>query len=164
MNLRIIVRAGTAWFAAKDVCDALGLPDVSAALKEIPSHGKMSMAASGGRRLIMINGMALGCLACRPEFGTFLRFAAAKSSELTKQPKNVSGPDDGFFTVSEYADRQGIVFVKAEASKIGKLATRISRERGLPIHRHKHELFGTINAYAEEVIKDAFEEADADEA
>lgn len=38
-KLRMAVRANTAWFAAKDVCDALGLGDVSVALRRLPSHG-----------------------------------------------------------------------------------------------------------------------------
>lgn len=163
-KLRMAVRANTAWFAAKDVCDALGLGDVSVALRRLPSHGKMSTAVSDGRRLIMINTMALGLLACKPEYSEFLLSAAEQSSGLLKQPKDVFGPEDGFFTVAEYADKQGLMLVKAEASKIGKLAMQISRERGLPVHRHKHDLFGTINAYSEEAIRCAFEDTDADKA
>ena len=112
----------------------------------------------------MINGLGLGCLACRPEFSRVLRLAADKSAELAKQPKAVSAPDDGYFSVAEYADKQGVIFVNAEASKIGKLATQISRQRGLPIHRHKHSLFGAINAYSEEALSSALEEIYADEA
>lgn len=157
--MRYLVRANAVWFAAKDVCDALGISNVSEALREIPSHGKISTAVSHGRRLIMINTAAMGLLACRPEFKKFFSSAIECGERMLRRPQKVSD-DDGFYTVSEYAGKLGLRLCSSEASRMGKLASELSKVRGLPIHRHEHGVFGAVNAYAEEVMAEVLKDAD----
>lgn len=158
-KLRVLARSGTVWFAAKDVCDALGISDVSEVLRSLPTSDKISVSVSEGKKLIMISAMGLGLLACSPALRSFLGWAYGSGKFLLKQPRLISSAeeDEGYYTVSEYAACQGYMLCNAEASKLGAVAGRLSRERNIPIHRHAHELFGFVNAYAEEVIAEVFD-------
>ena len=153
VKLRLIVRGNTIYYSAKDVCDFLGISNVSSALKEIDSKDKTSVTTASGMRLYMINSMAFRFLACSPGVKDFISWADSRGELLLKRAKPVSvEEDEGFYTMSEYADKHGFTFIKAEASRLGKIAAQVSKEYGLPIHKHEHDLFGSINAYAEQVL------------
>ena len=156
-KLRLTQRGNTFWYSAKDVCDMLGIDDVSKALRGVAPKEKMSIAVSGGKKMHMVNALGLRFLACRPELRA--RVLWADSLCLVPQDES-SASDDGYLTVAEYADKQGYVLINSESSRVAKLIVRRCRDRGLPIHQREHGIFGTINSYPEEIIKEIFYEED----
>ncbi len=162
IKIKLFERAGTIWYSAKEICDFLEIHNVGAALKEISSSDKMLVTVAKGKRIHVVNALGFRFLACNANAKKFISWADAKGEQLLKQSKPVALiEDDGFYTVSEYADKQGISFRKAEAARLGKLATQLSRDKCIPIHSHKHTLFGTVNAYSEDVLQEIFNAAEA---
>ncbi|KJZ11107.1 hypothetical protein TW86_13420 [Halomonas sp. S2151] len=60
-----------------------------------------------------------------------------------------------FFTVSAYCSLHGYPVSSEAASKIGKAASAVCRDRGLPTGKAKHPRFGTVKTYPREALKQA---------
>ena len=59
-----------------------------------------------------------------------------------------------FFTVLGYGAYKGITIDLSTAQKLGKQASALSRDKGIPIDRVKDQRFGAVNAYHETVLNE----------
>lgn len=63
---------------------------------------------------------------------------------------------DGYMIVARYASKYRIKLDLAIASKIGRTASRLCRERGIEIHLISDGRFEAVGAYPETILKEAF--------
>lgn len=64
--------------------------------------------------------------------------------------------DPHYYKVMAYANIRKIKLDKPESARLGKLASKICRERGLTVEKVKDTNYGIVNAYPVEVLEEIF--------
>ena len=91
-------------------------------------------------------------------------FGAAIVSEMMKQllpliqnpVKQIEFIQD-YFSIKGYASKLGQQVAFSEALTLGRLAGKISREKGIEIRKVDDEHYGEVNSYNIEVLKEVFQ-------
>lgn len=91
-------------------------------------------------------------------------FGAAIVSEMMKQfmpllqnPVKQIGFIQDYFSIKGYASKLGQQIAFSEALTLGRLAGKISREKGIEIRKVDDEQYGEVNSYSIEVLKEVFQ-------
>jgi hypothetical protein len=64
--------------------------------------------------------------------------------------------DSGNFTIKAYARLKGISLDQEQAAKLGKSASKLSRQREITPGRSRDEIWGRINNYPESILEEVF--------
>lgn len=75
---------------------------------------------------------------------------------LQNQHKQIEIAQD-YYTIKGYASKLGQQILFSEALNLGRLAGKISREKGLEIRKVDDERFGIVNSYSIIVLKEVFQ-------
>jgi len=75
---------------------------------------------------------------------------------LQNQPKQIEFAQD-YYTIKGYASKLGQQILFSEALNLGRLAGKISREKGLEIRKVDDERFGLVNSYSVKVLEEVFQ-------
>ena len=81
--------------------------------------------------------------------------------EIVKQTVNAIGQprqtliEQDYYSVLGYCCKNNLHITSSEASRIGKLATKISKEKGFEIRRVDDERYGTVGSYHVSVLDEA---------
>jgi hypothetical protein len=62
-----------------------------------------------------------------------------------------------YFTILAYCKRNYISLSFSEAIQKGKIATRLSKEKGIDIRQVSDEKYGYVHSYKEDILKEAFQ-------
>ena len=72
------------------------------------------------------------------------------------QPKIIEFVQD-YYSIKGYASKLGQQILFSDALTLGRLASRLSRERGIEIRKVDDESYGKVNSYNIEILKEVFE-------
>ncbi|EXI92404.1 MAG: putative phage-encoded protein [Candidatus Accumulibacter sp. BA-94] len=78
------------------------------------------------------------------------------ASRVEAVESRVSTQDSMFYTVIGYAKRCGAFVDNARASVLGRLATRLSRERDYPMGKASDPRFGVVHTYHTDILQEVF--------
>ncbi|MGJ3522060.1 BRO-N domain-containing protein [Nitratidesulfovibrio sp. D1] len=94
-NLRVIMQGDDPWFVAKDVCDALGLTNITVALAGLDEDEKAQLkhplSSHGGRAPLIINESGLYSLILRSRKPEALRFKKWVTAEVLPSIRKTGG-------------------------------------------------------------------------
>lgn len=62
-----------------------------------------------------------------------------------------------YFTILAYCKRNHVQLSFSEAIQKGKIATRLSKEKGIDLRQVSDEKYGYVNSYKEDILKEAFQ-------
>ena len=88
------------------------------------------------------------------EHGRRLSTLEERVEQLKAKIESCSG---GYFTIAGYASLRGIKIDVRDASMIGRKAVSLSRKYDCEILKSHDPLFGTLNMYRADVLKEVFE-------
>jgi hypothetical protein len=77
--------------------------------------------------------------------------------ELERKVSALGDLDDGYTTVVGFFNLHGGTVTETDASIIGKMATRICNDEGIPVRKVKSTRWGKVNCYPESVILAAYD-------
>jgi anti-repressor protein len=69
---------------------------------------------------------------------------------------NFSDFDTGSFTIKAYANIHGVRLDRKQASKLGKCASALCRQRSVTPGRSRDETFGYVFNYPESILEEVF--------
>ena len=78
------------------------------------------------------------------------------ASRVEAVESRVSTQDSMFYTILGYAKRCGAFVDNARASVLGRLATRLSRERDYPVGQASDPRFGVVGTYHTDILREVF--------
>jgi hypothetical protein len=82
-----------------------------------------------------------------------------RSNAIDAELERITSPDGDYFSILGYANYRNLRPVsRAEASILGREASRLCRERGLPVQKVKDVRFGKVGSYPENVLDELFAE------
>jgi phage anti-repressor protein len=81
-----------------------------------------------------------------------------QSAMITVLTAKVDAMQQDYFSVQGYANLHKIKIDHATCNKLGRRASKISREDCAKIGKAKHQIYGEVNTYHEDILKDIFDE------
>lgn len=82
-----------------------------------------------------------------------------RSNAIDAELERITSPDGDYFSILGYANYRNLRPVsRAEAAVLGREASRICREREIPVQKVKDVRFGTVGSYPETVLDELFAE------
>jgi len=78
--------------------------------------------------------------------------------QLVALTAKVDAMQESYFSVQGYANLHKIKIDHVTCNKLGRKASKMSREDGAKIGKAKHQIFGEVNTYHEDILKDVFDE------
>ena len=75
---------------------------------------------------------------------------------LQNQPKQIDFVQD-YYSIKGYASKLGQQILFSEALNLGRLAGKLSREKGLEIRKVDDEQYGQVNSYSVKVLEEVFQ-------
>ena len=82
---------------------------------------------------------------------------AVQQQETAAKVKAIAD-GDGFFAVAAYANLHQHLVDNQLAAMLGKRASAVCRQHGLPVGRARHPLWGEVNTYPSDVLASVFAE------
>jgi anti-repressor protein len=79
-----------------------------------------------------------------------------KKIEAIEQKQSIEIKQD-YFTILAYCKRNHIQLNFSEAIQKGKIATKLSKEKGIDLRQVSDEKYGYVNSYKESVLKETFQ-------
>lgn len=84
-----------------------------------------------------------------------------RSNAIDAELQRITSPDGDYFSILGYANYRNLRPVsRTEAAVLGREASRICRERGVPVQKIKDVRFGKVGSYPETVLDELFAEND----
>lgn len=82
-----------------------------------------------------------------------------RSNAIDAELERITSPDGDYFSILGYANYRNLRPVsRTEAAVLGREATRLCRERGVPVQKVKDVRFGQVGSYPENVLDELFNE------
>ena len=78
--------------------------------------------------------------------------------QLVALTAKVDAMQESYFSVQGYANLHKIKIDHVTCNKLGRKSSKMSREDGAKIGKAKHQIFGEVNTYHEDILKDVFDE------
>ena len=82
---------------------------------------------------------------------------SATSARVEQVAAVVGAQDPQFYSIKAYANILGVRVDDQAASKLGRVAARVSRESGVDVGSVKDHAWGKVNAYHESILEQVFE-------
>jgi len=82
---------------------------------------------------------------------------SATSARVEQVAAVVGAQDPQFYSIKAYANILGVRVDDQAASKLGRVAARVSRESGVDVGSVKDHVWGKVNAYHESILEQVFE-------
>ena len=85
------------------------------------------------------------------------RRLSALEERVERLEARIESYSEGYFTIASYASLRGIQIDVSKASMLGRKAVKVSRKYDCEILKGHDPLFGTVNLYHADVLKEVFD-------